>query len=68
VAVDPGAPTLCQGWTARHLCAHLVQRQDAILRNLWDQAKTRVPGRERFMSRVVERAGVRSFTDWAIEG
>src|SRR5690606_3490565 len=24
---DPDAPTLCEGWTARHLLAHLVERE-----------------------------------------
>src|SRR4051794_25623547 len=26
-AVDPGAPTLCEGWTARDLAAHVVVRE-----------------------------------------
>lgn len=55
-AADPSAPTLCPGWTARHLCAHLVQRQDMMLRNIWDQATTRVPGEEKFMRRLVADA------------
>ena len=53
---DPAAPTLCAGWTARHLCAHLVQRQDSVLRNIWDQVTTKVPGEERFMRRLVDSA------------
>jgi uncharacterized protein (TIGR03085 family) len=55
-SADPDAPTLCRGWTARHLCAHLVQRQDAVLRSIWDQVTTKTPGDERFMSRLVDRA------------
>lgn len=55
-AADPNAPTLCAGWTTRHLCAHLVQREHAMLRNLWDQATTKVPGEEPFMRRLVEHA------------
>jgi uncharacterized protein (TIGR03085 family) len=27
LAVGPAAPTLCEGWTARHLAAHLVVRE-----------------------------------------
>lgn len=55
-AADPDAPTLCAGWTVRHLCAHLVQRQRMVLRNVWDQVTTRSPGHERIMSRLVEDA------------
>lgn len=53
---DPDAPTLCAGWTVRHLCAHLVQRQDAIVHNVWDQLTSKTPGEERFMRRVVDAA------------
>lgn len=56
-AADPDAPTLCVGWTTRHLCAHLVQREHAILRNVWDQVTTKAPGEERFMRRLVDDAG-----------
>ena len=56
-AADPNAPTLCAGWTTRHLCAHLVQREHAILRNVWDQVTTKAPGEERFMRRLVDEAG-----------
>lgn len=55
-AADPNAPTLCAGWTTRHLCAHLVQREHAILRNVWDQVTTKTPGEERFMRRLVDEA------------
>ena len=55
-AADPNAPTLCAGWTTRHLCAHLVQREHAILRNVWDQVTTKAPGEERFMRRLVDDA------------
>lgn len=60
---DPNAPTLCTGWTARHLCAHLVQREHAIMRNVWDQVTTNTPGQERFMRRLVE--GARTPNGWA---
>ncbi len=56
-AADPNAPTLCAGWSARHLCAHLVQREHSILRNVWDQVTTKAPGEERFMRRLVDDAG-----------
>ena len=55
-AADPSAPTLCAGWTTRHLCAHLVQRDHALLRNVWDQLTTKTPGEERFMRRLVDDA------------
>jgi uncharacterized protein (TIGR03085 family) len=55
-AADPDAPTLCAGWTTRHLCAHLVQREHAMLHNVWDQVTTKVPGEERFMRRLVDDA------------
>jgi uncharacterized protein (TIGR03085 family) len=55
-ATDPDAPTLCAGWSARHLCAHLVQRQSSILGNVSDQETTRTPGEERFMGRLVDDA------------
>ena len=50
------APTLCVGWTTRHLCAHLVQREHAMMRNAWDQVTTKTPGEERFMRRLVDDA------------
>ncbi|HEU5043477.1 MAG TPA: TIGR03085 family metal-binding protein [Nocardioidaceae bacterium] len=56
-AADPNAPTLCAGWTTRHLCAHLVQREHAMLRNVWDQAMTKAPGEEPFLRRLVDDAG-----------
>lgn len=55
-AADPEAPTLCAGWTVRQLCAHLVQRDHAVLGNIWDQLTTRSPGDERFMGRLVDAA------------
>jgi uncharacterized protein (TIGR03085 family) len=53
---DPDAPTLCTGWSVRHLCAHLVQREHSMLHNVWDQVVTRDPGSERYMSRLVRDA------------
>ncbi|WP_024288564.1 TIGR03085 family metal-binding protein [Cellulomonas sp. KRMCY2] len=31
IAVGPDAPTLCEGWSARHLAAHVVLRETAPL-------------------------------------
>jgi uncharacterized protein (TIGR03085 family) len=56
-ASDPDALTLCAGWTTRHLLAHLVQRDHALMRNVWDQMATKAPGQERFMRRLVDDAG-----------
>jgi uncharacterized protein (TIGR03085 family) len=71
-AADPDGRTLCHGWTARHLCAHLVQRQRATLRNVWDQLSPRAPGNERFMRRLVENAaspdGYAALVDTFAEG
>jgi uncharacterized protein (TIGR03085 family) len=55
-AADPNAPTLCEGWSTRHLCAHLVQREHSIMHNVWDQLITKTPGDERFMKRLVDDA------------
>ncbi|WP_084108366.1 maleylpyruvate isomerase N-terminal domain-containing protein [Knoellia aerolata] len=54
--IDPDAPTLCDGWTTRHLLAHVGQREHAILRNIWDQVTTKSPGEERFMRSLVTKA------------
>lgn len=53
---DPDAPTLCSGWTTRHLVAHLVQRDRHPLRNAADMVADRRPGDERFLSRLVAGA------------
>lgn len=54
--VDPDQPTLCEGWTVRHLLAHLVQRQYQPVRFTVDLAGRRPPGKERFLSRLVATA------------
>jgi uncharacterized protein (TIGR03085 family) len=56
-AADADAPTLCAGWSVRHLCAHLVQREHSMLHNIWDQTTSKTPGEERFMGRLVADAG-----------
>ncbi|HSK23829.1 MAG TPA: TIGR03085 family metal-binding protein [Egicoccus sp.] len=53
---DPDAPTLCEGWTARHLLAHLVEREHQPWFVAVDLVSSRPPGEERFMSRLVEEA------------
>jgi hypothetical protein len=45
-AADPDGPTLCAGWSVRHLCAHLVQREHSMLHNIWDQTTAKTPGEE----------------------
>ncbi len=55
-AADPGAPTLCAGWTVRHLLAHLVLREQAPFRVAGDSLRHPVPGQERNMGRLVSSA------------
>lgn len=55
-AADPDAPTLCAGWSVRHLAAHLVMREHAPLRKLADDAMRREPGTEHFLGRMVHAA------------
>lgn len=38
-AADPDAPTLCEGWSARHIAAHVLLRE----RRPWTMAPTMVP-------------------------
>src|SRR5262245_7935956 len=54
---DPDATTLCGGWTARHVLAHLVQREQKPFTRIADQLSKAPPGEERFQSRMVARAG-----------
>lgn len=56
LSADPDAPTLCEGWTVRHLLAHLVQRDHHPLQFAVDQLEHRPPGQERFLPRLVEAA------------
>ena len=53
---DPEQPTLCEGWTARHLLAHLVQRERRPLARLADQLSRREPGHEKWLGRLVDPA------------
>ena len=49
-------PTLCEGWTVRHLLAHLVQRQSRPLARMADQLSRREPGHEKHLGRLVDLA------------
>lgn len=64
---DPDAPTLCEGWTARHLLAHLVEREHQPWLVAVDLVEGRPPGQERFMRRLVDEAagpdGYRALVD-----
>lgn len=53
---DPDAPTLCEGWSVRHLLAHLVQRDHHPAAFAVDQLERRPPGQERYLLRLVADA------------
>lgn len=53
---DPEAPTLCEGWTTRHLLAHLVQREQDQFATFGDAIVRRPPGEEKYLGRLVESA------------
>jgi len=56
-STDPDAPTLCEGWTTRHLLAHLVQRQQGPpWATIGDMVGHREPGQEKYMGRLVKAA------------
>ncbi|SDP18218.1 TIGR03085 family protein [Pedococcus dokdonensis] len=55
-ATDPEQPTLCEGWTVRHLLAHLVQRERRPLARAIDQLSRNKPGQERRLGTLVDRA------------
>jgi uncharacterized protein (TIGR03085 family) len=56
-STDPDAPTLCEGWTTRHVLAHLVQRtQGPPWAAIGDMVGHREPGQEKYMGRLVEAA------------
>ena len=62
-STGPDTPTLCEGWTTRHLLAYLVQRDHGPL---WaapgDMVGHREPGQAKYMGRLVKAA--RSATQW----
>jgi uncharacterized protein (TIGR03085 family) len=53
---DPEQPTLCDGWTVRHLLAHLVQREHQPLDRLADQLSRSEPGHEKRLGKLVDSA------------
>ena len=62
-STDPDQPTLCEGWTTRHLLAHLVQREREPLSRVADQLSRPAPGHERRMGRLVDSARSREGYD-----
>jgi uncharacterized protein (TIGR03085 family) len=53
---DPDGPTLDEGWTVRHLLAHLVQREQDPLGATKDLVQRRPPGEEKELGRLVDDA------------
>ena len=53
---DPDGPTLDEGWTVRHVLAHLVQREQDLVGAAKDMAQRRPPGTERELGRLVDGA------------
>jgi uncharacterized protein (TIGR03085 family) len=53
---DPDSPTLCEGWDARHVLAHLVQREHSLVGSIGDRLVRRKPGDEKFMGALVDGA------------
>ena len=62
-AADPDGPTLDEGWTVRHVVAHLVQREQEPLAGAKDVAARRPPGQEKELGRLVDAA--RTPDGWA---
>ncbi|WP_427015503.1 TIGR03085 family metal-binding protein [Pseudarthrobacter sp. P1] len=53
---DPDAPTLCTGWDARRLLAHLVQREHTPWLRAADALRRAQPGQERHLGRLCGQA------------
>jgi uncharacterized protein (TIGR03085 family) len=53
---DPDGPTLDEGWTVRHLLAHLVQREQDPFGATKDLVQRRPPGEEKELGRLVDDA------------
>jgi uncharacterized protein (TIGR03085 family) len=53
---DPDGPTLDEGWTVRHLLAHLVQREQDLVGATKDIVRRRPPGQEKELGRLVDGA------------
>ena len=56
-ATAPDAPTPCQGWDARRLLGHLVQREHDVVGSVRDIAGRSRPGQEKHLGRLAEAAG-----------
>ncbi|ALE07206.1 hypothetical protein AL755_19845 [Arthrobacter sp. ERGS1:01] len=55
-ATDPEAPTLCEGWNARRLLGHLVQREHTPFARLKDETAKAPPGQEKHLGQLVATA------------
>lgn len=55
-ALDPEAPTLCEGWDVRHVLAHLVQREHSPASSIGDLVVRREPGQEKYLGQLVDSA------------
>ncbi len=53
---DPEQPTLCDGWTVRHLLAPMVQGESQPLDRLADQLSRAEPGHEKHLGKLVDSA------------
>jgi uncharacterized protein (TIGR03085 family) len=53
---DPDAPTLCEGWDAKRLLAHLVQREQDPRGALGDAVGKAEPGHEKHLGRLAGSA------------
>ena len=54
---EPTAATLCTGWDARRLLAHLVQREQDVPGGIVDAIQHPAPGQEPRLGRLAEPAG-----------
>jgi len=61
LAVPPDAPTLCEGWQARHLAAHVVLRQSSLVVG----AGIVVPGLSSRADRAIEELADTATTEGA---
>ena len=53
---EPDAPTLCEGWDAKRLLAHLVQREQDPVGGLGDVLGRAEPGHEKHLGKLAEPA------------
>jgi uncharacterized protein (TIGR03085 family) len=55
-STDPDASTLCDGWTTRHLLAHLVLREQDSIGAIGDRINRRPPGHEKYLGRLADQS------------